>query len=234
KYPTFTAVAGLTLGLGIGAGTAIFSVVNAGLIRPLPFRQPDQLVRLYTEFPSMKLEEVWVAPPESFVLPRDGASYKSIAAYAIDGAAITPRDRPIRVPIAKATYTLAATLEAAPALGRWFAPYEDLPGDPRVTVISDRLWRGAFGGGPDIIGRTAGIEGQVVTIIGVMPRSFAFPEVDTDLWMPLGLDPSSIQRGSHYLSVVGRLRPGVTLEGARAEVDSLEAGWKSTGQQHVL
>jgi len=234
KYPTFTAIAVLTLGLGIGAVTAIFSVVNAVLIRPLPFREPDQLVRFYTQFPSMKFDKFWLSPPEYFDLARDATSYQSFAAYAIGGAAITPRERPIRVPIAKATYTLATTLQAQPALGRWFAPYEDLPGDPRVAVISHRLWRGAFGGDPDIVGRTVPVEGHVVTIIGVMPASFAFPEVDTDLWLPFGLDPSSIRRASHFLTVVGRLRPGVGIEAARAEIGSLEAGWKSAGHHHTM
>src|SRR6266568_3905842 len=236
KSPTFTAVAVLTLGLGIGAMTAIFSVIDAVVLRPLPFPAPEQLVQLYTQFPTMHFDKFWLSPPEYNDLSRDARSYQSVAAYEIGGAAVIAKDRPVRTPMALATHTLARTLGVAPALGRWFGPADDLPntGDPRVAVVSHRMWQGAFAGDPEIVGRHITVDAAPVTVIGVMPASFAFPNADTDMWLPERIDPASIARGSHGLTVIGRLAPGVGLEQARAELGSLMAGWKSGPASHVL
>src|SRR5215470_17938303 len=173
KNPTFTAVAVLTLGIGIGAITAIFSVVSAVLLRPLPFPHPDRLVRFYTQFPAQKFDKFWVSPPEYNDLQHDAKSYSSIAAYQIDGAALITKDRPIRVPVALATASFAETMGVSPVLGRFFRPEEDLPGDPHVIVISHRLFTGVFHGDPDIVGRHVMVDAYPVTILGVMPKGFA-------------------------------------------------------------
>ena len=234
KSPTFTAVGVLTLGLGIGAITAIFSVVSAVLLRPLPFPQPDELVQVYTQFPNMKFDSFWVSPPEYRDIALDARSYRSVMAYSVAGAAFVAKDRPVRSPAAYTTASFAQTLGVAPAVGRYFRPEEDLPGDPHAVVISHRLFMSAFAGNPEIVGRRALVDASPATIVGVMPESFAYPQADTDLWIPLGLDPASIARGNHRLTVVGRLAPGVTLEQARGEIASLTAAWTATGFKHHI
>jgi putative ABC transport system permease protein len=232
--PTFTAISVLTLGLGIGAVTAIFSVVNAVILRPLPFPEPNELVQVYTQFPTMKFDKFWVSPPEYFDIARDARSFESVAGYQAAGAAITARDRPVRAAAAYSTHTFARTIGVQPALGRWFAPYEDLPGDVQAFVISHRFWQNAFGGDAEILGKRVMLDGMSAAIVGIMPEGFHYPEVETDLWIPLQLDPSSIARGNHRVTVFGRLAEGATLEGARAEMSSLMAGWKEAGTGHVL
>src|SRR5688572_26321145 len=195
--PTFTAVSVLTLGLGIGAVTAIFSVVNAVVLKPLPYPKPEQLVQIYTQFPNMKFDKFWLSPPEYFDISRDARSFQSVAGYQMAGAAITAKDRPVRAPAAYSTHTFARTVGVMPAMGRWFAPYEDLPGDVTAFVISHRFWQNAFGGDPEIVGKRVILDGMSASIVGVMPEGFHYPQADTDAWIPLQLDPSSIRRGNH-------------------------------------
>ncbi len=225
KNPTFTAIAVLTLGLGIGAITAIFSVVNAVLLRPLPYPYPDRLVRFYTQFTAQKLDKFSMSPPEYFDLLRDGASYEAVAAYQSAGAALTAKDRPLRAPAAYTTWTFPRTIGVLPAQGRYFTKDEDLPGDVTTFVISDRLWRNAFAADPDILGRRVILDGMSAAIVGVMPEGFAYPQADTDLWIPLQLDPASKARGNHRVTVIGRLKAEVSLAQARAELTSLMGAW---------
>jgi predicted permease len=232
--PTFTVVAVLTLGLGIGAVTAIFSVVNAVILKPLPYPRSHELVQFYTQFPNQGFDKFWVSPPEYFELARDARSFSSIAAYQVAGAAVTARDRPVRAPAAYTTHTFAKTIGVSPALGRWFAPYEDLPGDVTAVVIGDRFWRNAFAGDPEIIGKRVLVDGMLASVVGVMPPGFTFPQADTEMWIPLQLDPASFARGNHRLTVFGRLTSGVSLAGARAEAQSVAAGWRAAGHNHVL
>ena len=232
--PTFTIVAVLTLGLGIGAVTAIFSVVNAVLLRPLPFPRSHELVQLYTQFPSMQFDKFWLSPPEYFDLTRDARSFSSVAGYQLAGAAVTARDRPVRAPAAYTTHTFARTIGVQPAQGRWFAPYEDLPGDVTAVVISDRFWKNAFAGDPGIVGKRVLVDGMMASVVGVMPPGFSFPQADTELWIPLQIDPSSLARGNHRLTVFGRLAPGVTLAQARAEASTVMAGWRAANTPHTL
>jgi putative ABC transport system permease protein len=234
KSPTFTAVAVLTLGLGIGAITAIFSVVSAVLLRPLPFPHSEELVQFYTQFPTMKFDKFWLSPPEYRDLTVDARSYRAVTAYSMAGAAFIAKDRPIRSPAAYTTATFAQTMGVSPAFGRYFRPEEDLPGDAHAVVISHRLFMNAFGGNPEVVGRRVVVDAVPATIVGVMPEDFTYPQADTDLWIPLGLDPASIARGNHRLTVVGRLAPGVSVDQARGELASLTAGWTATGQQHRI
>jgi putative ABC transport system permease protein len=234
KNPAFTAIAVLTLGLGIGAITAIFSVVNAVLIRPLPFPRPDELVRLYTQFPQQKFDKFWVSPPEYWDISRDFTTFQSVAGYQMAGAAVTARERPMRAPAAYTTWTFARTIGVQPEIGRYFAAYEDLPGDITTAVISHRMWRNVFGGDREVLGKRIVVDGMTVSIIGVMPADFSYPQADTDLWLPLQLDPSSIFRGNHRVNVVARLGRGVAIEAARAEAATVMAGYKASHTQHRL
>ena len=232
--PGFAAVAVITLALGIGANTAIFSVVNAVLLRPLPYREPGKLVRVYTEFPTMDLRKFWMSPPEFLDIQNEAQSWQSVGAWTTGGRNIETSDEPIRVNAALITRGVIETLGVQPAMGRNFTPEEDLNGGPRTALVSDGLWRRAFGKQADIVGTEIQINSQPTTVIGVMPPSFVFPPGSNDpaeVWLPLQFDPANPgNRGSHFLYVIGRLNPEVRVEQARSEMDSLTEGWNSSNR----
>jgi putative ABC transport system permease protein len=239
KKPGFTAIAVITLALGIGANTAIFSVVNAVLLRPLPYREPERLVRVYSEFPTMDLLKFWMSPPEFVDIQKEAKSWESIGAFATGGVNVGTSSQPIRVASTVVTRELIETLGVQPALGRNFTPEEDRAGGPRTAIISYGLWQRSFGGQPDIIGRQIKINEQPTTVVGVMPQGYDFPPGTNDpveVWAPIQFNPANPgRRGNHFLEVVGRLKPGVTVAQARAEMDLLQAGWKNENRdQHLL
>jgi len=239
KNPGFTAVAVITLALGIGANTAIFSVVNAVLLRPLPYREAKQLVRVYSEFPTMQLKKFWLSPPELLDIQKEAKSWESIGAWAAGGQNVGTNSEPLRVTSAAITRGLIDTLGVQPELGRNFTAEEDRNGGPNVALISHGLWQRAFGGANDIIGKQIQVNSQSTTVVGVMPRDFDFPPGSNDqveVMVPFQFDPANPGgRGSHFLSVIGRLKPGVNIDQARAELGSLMAGWKSENRaRHLL
>lgn len=237
--PGFAAVAVITLALGIGANTAIFSVVNAVLLRPLPYREPGKLVRVYTEFPTMNLRKFWMSPPEFVDIQNESQSWESIGAWTTGGRNIATAEQPIRVNAALITRGLLDALGVQPAMGRNFSAEEDVRGGTRTAIISDGLWRRAFGKQQDIVGKEIEINAQPFTVIGVMPSGFVFPPGSNDpaeVWLSLQLDPANPgNRGNHFLYVIGRLKPDVHVEQARAELESQMAGWKSENRaRHLL
>ena len=239
KNPAFTFVAILTLALGIGANSAIFSVVNSVLLRELPYRQPSQLVRVYSEFPTMQLQKFWLSPPELLDIQREAKSWEAIGAWAPGGQNIGTDSEPLRVTSAAVTRSLIDVLGVQPERGRSFSEEEDRNGGPNVAIISHGLWQRGFGGTSDIIGKQILVNSQPTTVIGVMPVNFAFPpgsNDQVDVLLPFQFDPANPgNRGSHFLSVIGRLKPGVTIPQAQSEITSLMAGWKSEGRaQHLL
>lgn len=236
--PGFAAVAVITLALGIGANTAIFSVVNAVLLRPLPYREPGKLVRVYTEFPTMNLRKFWMSVPEFLDIQREANAWESIGAWTTSGRNIATSDEPIRVNAALITRGLIEALGVQPARGRNFTPEEDINGGPRTALISDGLWRRAFGKQDDIMGKEVQINSQTTTVIGVMPPEYVFPPGSNDpaeVWLPLQFDPANPGgRGGHFLYVIGRLKPEFRVEQARTEIESLMAGWKGENRaQHL-
>ncbi|MGB6823018.1 MAG: ABC transporter permease, partial [Candidatus Acidiferrales bacterium] len=235
KAPGFTAIAILTLALGIGANTAIFSVVYGVVLKPLPYRQPSQLVRVYSEFPTFPnggLRRFWISPPEYLDLKRDSRSWQTLDGWVDGTAGIAGTTEPIRVYASFLTGSLINTLGVSPILGRTISPSDDLPGATQTVLISEGLWRRAFGGDPKIIGRDTLLNGRKATIIGVMPKGFEFPPGDLnppEIWVPLQLDPARPgNRGSHFLYLVGRLKPGVTFPGAKTEMAALVAHYRET------
>jgi predicted permease len=233
----FTAVALLTLTLGIGANTAIFSVVNGVLLRPLGYPQPEQLMYLTTQFPSLGFPQFWVSPPEYLEFREMNRSFTAVGAYTTGEANLTAGDRPLRVRAALVDEHLLNALGVRPAHGRLFAPGETdlagpLPGPgqrarvpPPVAILSYELWQTAFGGRP-MVGQTVEIEGRLSEIIGVMAAGVDVMDNRTEIWMPLGLNPANRQnRGNHYLYLIGRLKAGVTAQMAQSELDSLIATW---------
>ena len=238
RKPGFAAVAVITLALGIGANTAIFSVVNAVLLRPLPYREPGKLVRVYTEFPTMNLRKFWMSPPEFLDIQREAGAWESIGAWTTTGRNIGTAQEPIRVNAALITRGLIEALGVQPARGRNFTPEEDRNGGPLTALISDGLWRRSFGRQEDIIGKEVLINSQPTTVIGVMPPGYIFPPGSNDpaeVWLPLQLDPANPgNRGSHFLYIIGRLKPDYSVGQARSEIESLMAGWKGENRaQHL-
>ena len=239
KNPAFTAVAILTLAVGIGANSAIFSVVNSVLLRPLPYREPGRLVRVYSEFPTMQLQKFWLSPPELLDIQREAKSWEAIGAWAPTGQNVGTESEPLRVTAAAVTRSLIDVLGVQPERGRNFTEEEDRNGGPNVVIISHGLWQKGFGGTSDIIGKQILVNSESTTVIGVMPPGFAFPPGSNDqveILLPFQFDPANPgNRGSHFLSVIGRLKPGVSVEQAQSEMTSLMAGWKSEGRaQHLL
>jgi putative ABC transport system permease protein len=234
RGPGVTAILILTLALGIGASTTIFSVVNSVVLEPLPYKEPGKLVRVYTEFLGrMNLRRFWVSPPEFNDLARQCQSCEAVTAVARGTASFTGGDRPVRVDAAYTTASFAQVMGVRPALGRFYTPDEDRLGDFTVAVISDKLWRTAYGADPGIVGKKVSLDAVPITIIGVMPKGFDYP-AGVEAWVPLRLDPNSTRRGSHFLEVTARLKHGVDLAGFRAELDVLMAGWTESIKHHPL
>jgi predicted permease len=236
--PGFAAVAVITLALGIGANTAIFSVVNAVLLRPLAYREPGKLVRVYSEFPTMDLRKFWISPPEFMDIHNEAKSWEDVGAWTMGGANVATSGEPIRVKAALLTRGLIDALGVQPARGRNFTPEEDTRGGPRTALISDGLWRRAFGAQADIVGKEIQIDSQPYSVAGVMPAGFVFPPGSNDtpeVWAPLQFDPANPgSRANHYLYVIGRLKPEVTVQEARSEMDSLIAGWRNESRARHL
>lgn len=164
KRPGFTLVVMLTLAVGIGTNTAIFSVVNAVLLRPLPYHEPGRLVRVYTEFPTMNLRKFWMSPPEFLDIQREAQSWEAIGAWATGGVNVGA-GQPMRVTSTLATRSLIDTLGVQPVLGRNFTAEEDRSGGPRAAIISHALWQRAFGGQADIVGQQIKLNEQSSTVV---------------------------------------------------------------------
>jgi putative ABC transport system permease protein len=231
KGPALTAVLAITLALGIGASTTIFSVVNSVVLRPLPYEEPEGLVRIYTEFHgNMKLSSFWVSGHEFEDLRRECKhACASVAAWARGGtASIAGGDRPVRVEANYATHELLPMLGVRPILGRWFDKSEDRPGDQEVIVLGHDVWQRAFGGDPTVVGRKIHVDAMPMTVIGVMPKGFDFLDRQ-EAWLPLNLDTSKTNRGGHNYNVIARLAPGASIQALRAELAALVTQWQKDG-----
>ncbi len=220
KSRGFSALVVLTLALGMGANTAIFSVVDAVLLRPLPYLNPDRLVTIEHHYPGLGLDA-----PVSAVGFRDYRdrthSFASVAVQSPWGANLTGYGEPVRIAASRASAQYFSTLGVAPALGRTFLPEEDEPGRHYVAVLSWGLWQRQFGGAADILGKSISLNGEPYLIIGVMPAGFrSFFGRTTELWVPLALTAQQFAQGytNEYLSLTARLKPGATVEQAAAEM----------------
>lgn len=229
RSPGFAMVTILTLAFGIGANTAIFSVVNAVILRPLRYPQPNRLIYISSQFPQMGFDQFWVSPPEFMEFQERTRAFSVVGAFASGEANLTAPDHPRRVNAVQASTDLFRVLGVKPLVGRTFDAAETQPNGPPVTILSNELWRSAFGAQPGILGSQIEVNGLRRTVIGVMPEGFDVADQHVELWIPLVLDPANrLNRGSHYLYLIGRLRDGVTLQRAKAELDALLAGWPSS------
>ena len=223
KSPGFTAVAVLTLALGIGANTVVFGMVNSVLLRPLPFDRPEQLVKIWGQFSKQGIPQNGISEPEVWDLRQALGSVSAIAAYVTGTGANLTRGaaEPLRVATSQASAELLPMLGVKPALGRLFNAEEDEPGRERVALLTFGFWKAQMAADPAIVGRDIQLNGQAYTVVGVLPDGFTFGG-DTNMWLPLALDrakPNS--RGSHYLEVVARLKAGVTLPQASSDLDTV-------------
>ena len=226
KSPGFTVIAVLTLALGIGANSGIFSVMNGVVLQPLPYAEPAELMRLASKFPTLGFDKFWISPPEYFELQERNRSFASIGAYRTGTASVGGGATPVRVTSAIATHTLFETLGVPAQIGRSFNAEEDAPNGEPVAVLSHELWQNAFGADPAILGRTVIVNGNSTRVTGVMPPGFDVADAQVEIWLPAGLDPANRQnRGSHFLDVIARLQPGVSAQQAHADVARMVAMW---------
>ncbi|MCP3104054.1 ABC transporter permease [Myxococcus sp. K15C18031901] len=214
--PGFTLMAVLALALGIGATSAVFSVVNGVLLRPLPFREPERLMRVYTNLRAWDLAEVSSSVPEYQGFREQLRAFSELGAFVQGNATLTGGAQPRRLVVTQATASFFQVLGVAPTLGRAFTAEEERVGHAQVVVLTRKAWRAHFGGDPEVLGRTLRLDGDSYTVVGVLPEEGIYP-VDTDVFMPLAPPAehfTETYRGARYLSVLGRLKPGLSVEGA--------------------
>lgn len=231
RQPTFTIVATTTLALGIGATTAMFTVTNGVILRPLPFPEPDLLVRVIQSYPEGGLD-TWGLSQPNIVMYRDGATdFAAFTAYR-SGSVIVDSDRgPARLQIARVTAPFFDVLGVHPMIGRAFTSEEDVPGKNNVVILSNGLWQSRFGANQSVLGTTIDVDGQPMRVIGVMPGTFTFPRSDVRLWIPMGLDPT---RRFGYMNLgVGRLKPGASPEHAERQTTAIMWDWARRGAVKV-
>jgi putative ABC transport system permease protein len=220
KNPAFTAVAIATLALGIGANAAIFSVVNAVLLKPLKFQDPDRLVIVWEEASFAGFPRNTPAPGNYIDWKAQNQSFADMAATADTSFNLTGNGEPERIAAERVTQSFFSLLGVQPLIGRVFTPDEVKAGSDKVALLSYELWQSRYGGKREVLNSNIQLNGEMYTVIGVMPRGFQFITKEQRLWVPLALDPVET-RNAHYLSVVGRLKPGVTLGQAQADMNNI-------------
>ncbi|HYJ07241.1 MAG TPA: ABC transporter permease [Chthoniobacterales bacterium] len=237
KTPGFTLVAVITVALAIAANTAVFSLVNALLIRPLPFKAPESLVLLFEKFSAQGLDQIPVSAPEYLDWEKQTQSYERIAAFNFANFNLTGGDMPERIQGAVVTPSLFPLLGVQPVKGRVFNDSEFGEGNDGVLMISERLWRRRFNSDPQLVGTQLSVNGRSFTVVGIMPANFEFPlplfgvqggtfAERADMWKPIAFTKQELEsRGSRSYGVIGRLKPGVTLAQAQAEADTIVANW---------
>jgi len=219
RAPGFTAVSILTLGLGIAGTTAAFTVVNAVLLRPLPYHDPEQLVQLWHTAEGLGIPQVEQSDASYWQYRTKATrSFESIASYRNVSLTLTGGQDPERILSAEITASLIPTLGVRPLMGRNFSEEEDRPNGPAVAMISHSLWQRRFGGDQSIVGKTIQVDGVAREVVGVMPATFHFPDATDELWIPMQVDPANLNTGSFNRNAIARLRSGVTLEAAAAEM----------------
>jgi predicted permease len=237
KSPGFTAVAVITLALGIGASTAVFSVLDTVLLRALPYQRPDQLVQVTETLPAMTTEEVGVSPGEYQDYRDHNRSFSQIGAFESAGFNLTGEGQPLRVNAAAVSASTFSVLGVPPELGRTFTAEEDHYGSEHFVVLSHSLWESQYGRDRHILGQVVKLDETPYTVIGVMPPSFRFPydgmplSEMADLWVPIAFTPDSLlpknREREFGVGVIGRLKPGVTLAQAQADMEGIASDFMS-------
>ena len=225
QAPMFTAITLVTLALGIGANTAIFSVVNSILLKPLPYPQADSLIAVWHSAPGVPgLNTLNCDPAMSFTYREENRTFQNFGIWSSGGASITGIGDPERVRALNVTYGTLQALDVQPLLGRWFSQADDTPGSPETVILTYGYWQRRFGGDKSVIGRAISVDSRPHNVIGVMPAAFGF-EDDPELLLPLRFDRAKVVLGNFSYQGIARLKPGVTLQQAGADVARMLGIW---------
>ena len=225
RAPMFTAIALITLAIGIGANTAVFSVVNGVLIKPLPYPNSDELVGVWHSAPGVNIPKLNVSPTMHFTYREEGQTFREFGLWSNGGVTITGQAEPEQVRSIDVTDGTLQALGVAPAFGRWFTKEDDTPGTPETVMLMPGYWHRRFGGDQSVVGRTLTIDAKPHTVIGVMPDTFQFLDEQADVLLPMRFDRSRVFLGNFSYQGIARLRPGVTLEQANADVGRMLPIW---------
>jgi predicted permease len=235
KSPAYAAVTILTLALGIGANTAIFSVVNGVMLKPLPYPRPERLMFITSTFPGLGFDRFWVSLPEWAEFKERSKSFQRVGAYRDGSVNLGTPERPRRVNSMIVTPELLDVLGVAPIRGRLFTDADALPGAEDVGIISFATWTSDFAADESVVGRVVQIDGAPTRIVGIMPRGYDIHDERVEVILPLTIDPKTFpnRRGSHFLYLIGRLKDGVTPQQAEGELTSMIAQWRGlSGNKH--
>lgn len=216
----------LTLALCIGANTAVFSVVNAVVVRPLPYTDADALVSLWHDAPGLPQRDdgtLTCSPSMFFSYGDQNAVFASFGLWSTR-TVIVAGDRPQRMPALQMTHGVLDALGVGPELGRWFSREDDTPGSPETIVLTHGYWERRLGGDPEVIGRTVSVNGRPRVVVGVMPRSFRFLKTDAELFLPYQFDRDEVHLGDYSYMGLARMHPGVTISQVNADIDRMLPG----------
>src|SRR4051812_16365252 len=236
KSPGYAVVTILTLALGIGANTAIFSVVNGMLLKPLPYPAPGRVMMITSQFPNLGFDKFWVSIPEYQEFAERNQAFERVGGYALGAINLGTQERPRRVNSAIVTPDLMDTLGVQPIRGRLFGRQDSAPGAEDVAIVSYDTWKSDFAGDESVVGRVIRMDGVPTRIVGIMPPGYDLHDARTEVFLPLTIDPKQLpnQRSSHFLYLLARLKPGMSLERARADLESMLAQWRSaSGGKHA-
>ena len=226
RSPGFAVIAILTIGLGIGANSAIFSVVNGVVRKPLGYPKPEQLMFVTSQFSGLNFDKFWVSAPEYFDYKAHTRAFAHLAAYTTNALNVSEGDQPERVNAVFATHTMFDVLGVRPERGQVYTAEHDRPNAEPVVVISHELWQRMFGGDPTVVGRQIQVQGRARTVLGIMPAGYDLHDAKAHIWAPIGLDPASTDgRASHNYYLVGRLAANATPELARSELNTMLRQW---------
>jgi predicted permease len=226
KSPGYALITILTLALGIGANTAIFSVVNGVILKPLGFPEPERLVFITSQFPSLGFDQFWVSSPEFLEFRDRNQAFDNVGAYSSGAVNLGTQQQPQRVNSAVITSELMPVLGVQPIRGRMFTREDTLPGAEDVAVLSSEVWRGSFNADESVVGRVIQVDGIPTRVVGIMPPGYDVHDQKIQVWLPLTLDPANPgNRGGHFLYLVGRLKPGVGMTQARADLENMLQQW---------
>lgn len=230
RAPVLSAVVVLTFALGIGATTALYSVVSHVVLQPLPYPDPERLVQAWTRMPDAGIPQLPFGHGEYLDYRAESRLMAGVGAYTERPVILTGAGEPAKLTAALTTASLWSVLGVEAALGRHLAAGDDAPGAEPVVILSHSTWKARFGGDPSVVGRSVEVDGASRRVVGVMPRLFAFPRREVQLWLPIVLDPA--RRDNHHLFVLGRLRPDARFEQVQPEMDAIEARW-ATAYTHA-
>ncbi|HEY2471801.1 MAG TPA: ABC transporter permease [Terracidiphilus sp.] len=220
--PLFTVVTVLTLGAGVGANVAVFSVVEGVLLKPLPYPHPGSLVGVWHSAPGLNIDDLNISPSNYFIYREQGRSFEDIGMYQGDSVSVTGRGNPEQVPALDVTDGVLPVLGVAPMLGRWFNRVDDQPGSAETAILSYAYWGSRFGSDQSVVGQSIKVDGKPRLIIGVMPKEFRFLDWEQpNLFLPYHLDRNKTTLGQFSYTGIGRLRPGVSIDGANADIARL-------------